>query len=44
MADDSDDSQKTEEPSQRKLEKAREEGQVVSSKEVSSWIILFTGA
>lgn len=44
MADDSDDSQKTEEPSQRKLEKAREKGQVVSSKEVSSWIILFTGA
>ncbi|MFN7902636.1 MAG: flagellar biosynthesis protein FlhB [Holosporales bacterium] len=44
MADDSDDSQKTEEPSQRKLEKAREEGQVVSSKEVSSWIVLFTGA
>src|SRR4051812_43104806 len=37
MAGDSDDSSKTEEASQRKLEEAREKGQVVQSREVTSW-------
>ena len=38
-----DESSKTEEPSERKLEKAREEGQVPLSQEVKSWIMLFGG-
>lgn len=37
-----DDSQKTEEPTARKLEEARKRGQVISSREVTSWAILFT--
>ncbi|MBF0246789.1 MAG: flagellar biosynthesis protein FlhB [Alphaproteobacteria bacterium] len=43
MADE-DDSQKTEEPSERKLTKARSKGQVSSSQEVKSWSVLFGGA
>jgi len=39
MADE-DDSQKTEDPTARKLSKAREKGQVGSSQEVKSWAIL----
>lgn len=42
MADE-DDSQKTEEPSSRKLAQAKEKGQVGSSQEVKSWAILFAG-
>lgn len=38
---DTDDSQKTEEPTARKLEEARKRGQVVYSREVSNWAMLF---
>lgn len=44
MSEDADDSQKTEEPTQRRLEQAREKGQVVSSKELATWAMLFAGA
>lgn len=40
MSDSKDDSEKTEEPTARRLEKAREEGNVSISKEVSSVILL----
>lgn len=36
-----DDSQKTEEPTSRKLEEARKRGQVVQSREVTNWLMLF---
>lgn len=36
-----DDSQKTEEPTARRLEEARKRGQVVYSREVSNWLMLF---
>ncbi|HVM79721.1 MAG TPA: flagellar biosynthesis protein FlhB [Stellaceae bacterium] len=42
MADDIDDSQKTEEPSQRRLGKAREKGQVVQSREINNWFMIGT--
>lgn len=42
MSDTEDQSQKTEEPSQRKLEKAREEGNTFNSKEVNSFLSIFT--
>ncbi len=38
-----DDSQKTEEPTPRKLEEARKKGQVANSREVTTWLMLFTG-
>jgi len=38
--DDNDDSQKTEEPTARKLDEARKKGQVVLSREVNSWASL----
>lgn len=41
--DQTDDSQKTEEPTLRKLEEARKRGQVVYSREVMNWIVLFAG-
>ncbi len=42
MSEEQDKSQKTEEPSQRKLEEAKSKGQVISSKEVNSFLtILF---
>jgi flagellar biosynthetic protein FlhB len=41
MSDTEDKSQKTEEPSYRKLEKAKEEGNVFTSKEVSAFLSLF---
>lgn len=40
--DSTDESQKTEEPTARRLEEARKRGQVVYSKEVSNWLMLFT--
>lgn len=40
MADDTDDSQKTEEPSWRKLDEARSKGQVPQSREVTNWFII----
>lgn len=39
-----DDSQKTEEPTPKKIEKARGKGQVAMSQEVKSWIILLAAA
>ena len=44
MSEETDDSQKTEEPTQRRLEQAREKGQVVSSKEITTWMMLFAAA
>ena len=43
MADDTDDSQKTEEPSQKRLDEAREKGNVVSSKEINHWFMIGAG-
>lgn len=40
MSDEEDDSSKTEDPTQKKLEEARKKGQVPQSKEVNSWITL----
>jgi flagellar biosynthetic protein FlhB len=42
MSEEQDQSQKTEQPSQRRLDKAREEGQVFSSKELNTFLSLFT--
>ncbi len=39
MADDQDESQKTEEPTQKKLEDAHKKGQVAKSQEVSHWFM-----
>ena len=44
MSDTQDQSQKTEEPTQKKLDEARKKGQVASSKEVNTWFMLFAGA
>ena len=41
MADEQDEASKTEEASERKLERAREEGNVPLSQEVKSWFMLF---
>lgn len=43
MADE-DDSQKTEDPTAKKLSNARSKGQVASSQEVKSWFVLMAGA
>jgi flagellar biosynthetic protein FlhB len=43
MSDDRDDSQRTEEPTQRRLEQAHEQGDVVRSTEISSFILLSGG-
>jgi flagellar biosynthetic protein FlhB len=40
MAEEQDDSQKTEEPSQKRLDEARKKGQVVNSREVSNWFMI----
>lgn len=39
-----DDSQKTEDPTDKKLSNARQKGQVASSTEVKSWVVLLAGA
>ena len=44
MADEQDDGQKTEEPTQRRLDEARRKGQVASSREVNHALILGAGA
>jgi flagellar biosynthetic protein FlhB len=44
MADDRDDSQQTEEPTQRRLEEAHKQGDVVHSAEVTTFVILAAGA
>src|SRR3546814_19930167 len=40
---DADDAQKTEEPTQRKLDEARKRGQVAVSREVNTWLMLMAG-
>src|SRR5437879_5190466 len=40
MSEDTDNSQKTEEPSWRKLDEARSKGQVPQSREVTNWLIV----
>ena len=42
MASDADDSQKTEEPTAKRLSEARARGQVPNSREVVTWLILFS--
>lgn len=44
MAEDQDQSQKTEDPTQKRLDDARSKGQVASSREVGHWFILAAGA
>ncbi|HEX2113314.1 MAG TPA: flagellar biosynthesis protein FlhB [Alphaproteobacteria bacterium] len=41
MAEENDDSQKTEDPSQRRLDDAHSKGQVPSSREINHWFIMF---
>lgn len=44
MAEDqTDDSQKTEEPTPKKLEESRKRGQISMSREVNNWVMLFAG-
>jgi len=43
MAEEQDSGQQTEEPSQRKLERARKRGQVAQSREVNTWVMLMAG-
>ncbi|GAB4119574.1 MAG: flagellar biosynthesis protein FlhB [Sideroxydans sp.] len=43
MAEEDSDLEKTESPSQRKLDKAREEGQVARSRELSTFMVLLAG-
>ena len=43
MAEDQDDSQKTEEPSQKRLSDAREKGDVPKSAELSAWFVIAGG-
>ena len=43
MADDQDDSQKTEEPTQKRLDEARQKGQVASSREINHWFMIGAG-
>jgi flagellar biosynthesis protein FlhB len=40
VAQDFDDGQKTEDPSQRRLQRARDEGRVAQSREINSWFML----
>src|SRR3989304_8618323 len=44
MAEDTDDSQKTEEPTQKKRDDARKKGQVAASREVNNWFMIGAGA
>lgn len=44
MADDSDTSEKTEEPTQKKIDDARRKGQVASSRELNHWFVILGGA
>ncbi len=41
---DQDDSQKTEEPTQRRLDQAREKGQIAKSQEVTHWFMILAAA
>ncbi len=44
MAEEQDQSQRTEEPTHKKLEDARKKGEAPSSKEVNNWVMLMAGA
>lgn len=44
MADDQDEAQKTEDPTDKKLQEAHEKGEVAKSQEVKHWFILFSAA
>ena len=44
MAEDQDQSQKTEEPTPRRLEEARKKGQIASSREINHWFMILAGA
>ena len=44
MSDDQDQSEKTEDPTQKKLTDARNKGQVATSSEVNTWVMLTAGA
>ena len=43
MAEDTDDSQKTEEPTPKRLQDARNKGQIPSSREVNHWFMILAG-
>lgn len=43
MSDDQDDSQKTEDPTPKRLEESRKKGQVALSRELNNWIIILAG-
>lgn len=43
MAEDDDDSQKTEDPTRKKLDDARKRGQVAMSREINNWVMLLAG-
>lgn len=43
MSEQSDDAQKTEEPTQKKLDDARRRGQLAVSREVNTWLMLMSG-
>ena len=42
-SDQEDDSQKTEDPTPKRLKEMREKGQVVMSRELNSWVLLLAG-
>lgn len=44
MAEEQDDSQKTEEPTQKRLDESRQKGQVATSREVNHWFMILGGA
>ena len=43
MADESDDTDKTEDPTQKRLDEALERGDVVKSQEVNTWFVIAGG-
>jgi flagellar biosynthetic protein FlhB len=43
MAEDDDDSQKTEDPTPKRLEESRKKGQIALSRELNTWLMLLTG-
>lgn len=43
MSEEADESQKTEDPTPKKIEESRKKGQVALSREVNNWVMLFTG-
>lgn len=43
MSDQQDDAQKTEEPTQKRIEQTRKKGQVALSREVNNWVMLLAG-